>query len=212
MLAVHWTPVSNTKGILKNGITKSKKGLFCFPLTGHKSLDRWWLYFFNQCGVRARKQYNGIVFRLKQQDMPAYFGHWIGATNKSDFKKEITDLKTLGLEFREVITWRLGEEIARNSGLDKGIYEFEKINELYMGLADTEIKNHPNVLIEKMNSLDFMSYAFEDYQVVLSNSIAPDRIIKVIPQGNEFGRILKQKKVAANNRFHEGRWEDCLQI
>ena len=111
MLAVHWTPVSNTKGILKNGITKSKKGLFCFPLTGHKFLDRWWLYFFNQCGVRARKQYNGIVFRLKQQDMPAYFGHWVGAINNSDFKKEITDLKTLGQEFREAITWRLGEEM-----------------------------------------------------------------------------------------------------
>jgi hypothetical protein len=135
MLAVHWTPVSNTKSILKNGITKSKKGLFCFPLTGHKFLDRWWLYFFNQCGVRERKQYNGIVFRLKEQDMPAYFGSWIGATSKSDFEKEITDLKTLGHEFKEVITWRLGEEIARNSGLDKGIYDFGKINELYVTLA-----------------------------------------------------------------------------
>jgi hypothetical protein len=204
MLAVHWTPVSNTKSILKNGITKSQKGLFCFPLTGHKFLDRWWLYFFNQCGVRARKQYNGIVFRLRQQDMPAYFGHWVGATNNSDFKKEITDLKTLGKEFRDVIAWRLGEEIARNSSLDKGIYEFEKINELYLTLAENEIKNHPKVLIEKMNSLDFMSFAFEDYQIVLSNSITSDRIIKVIPQGNEFGRVLKPKKVAADNRLHEG--------
>jgi hypothetical protein len=95
MLAVHWTPVNNTKTILKNGITKSKKGLYCFPLTGHKSLDRWWINFFNQCGVRHKKKYNGIVFRLKQQDLPAYFGHWIGATNKDDFKKEITNIKTL---------------------------------------------------------------------------------------------------------------------
>jgi len=43
--------------------------------------------------------------------MPAYFGHWVGAINNSDFKKEITDLKTLGQEFREAITWRLGEEM-----------------------------------------------------------------------------------------------------
>jgi hypothetical protein len=100
------------------------------------------------------------------------------------------------------------EEIARNSGLDKGIYEFEKINELYLTLAETEIKNHPKVLIEKMNSLNFMSFAFEDYQIVLSNSITSDRIIKVIPQGNEFGRILKRKKAADNNRLHEGGWED----
>jgi len=75
MLAVHWTPVSKTKSILKNGISKSKKGLYCFPLTGLKSLDRWWIHFFNQCGARQRKKYNGVVFRLKQSDMPAYFGH-----------------------------------------------------------------------------------------------------------------------------------------
>ena len=140
--------------------------------------------------------------------MPAYFGHWVGAINNSDFKKEITDLKTLGQEFREAITWRLGEEIAGNLGLDKGIYEFGKINELYVRLAESEIKNHPKVLIEKMNSLDFMSFTFEDYQIVLSNSIAPDRIIKVIPQGNEFGRVLKRKKAAANNRLRGGSWED----
>jgi hypothetical protein len=59
-----------------------------------------------------------------------------------------------------------------------------------------------------MNSLDFMAYTFEDYQIVLSNSIAPNRIIKVLPQGNEFGRVLKQKKAAAINRLRKGDWED----
>ncbi len=55
MVAVHWTPVNNTKDILKKGITKSKNGLYCFPLTGHKFLDRWWIYFFSQCANRQKR-------------------------------------------------------------------------------------------------------------------------------------------------------------
>ena len=194
MLAVHWTPVSRTKNILKNGITKSKKGLYCFPLTGHKSLDRWWLYFFNQCGVRQRKKYNGIVFRIKQQDLPAYFGHWIGATNRDTFKKEIAAVKQLGTEFKETIIWRLGEMIAQQANLDTDIYDYEKRNELYLKLAEQEINTSPKALVEKLNDLDFMTFALEDYQVVLTHSIPADRIVKLIPQGDEFGRVQRLKK------------------
>lgn len=193
MLAVHWTPVSKTKIILKNGITKSKKGLYCFPLTGLKSLDRWWIYFFNQCGARQRKKYNGIIFKLKQEDMPAYFGHWIGATNRDDFKKEITSLKTLGAEFRQTILWRLGEEFAKKSNLD-AIYDHEKQSELFLKLAELEIQKSPKTLTEKTADLDFMTFALEDYQIVLTNSISSDRILKVLPQGNEFGRVTRMRK------------------
>jgi hypothetical protein len=194
MLAVHWTPVSKTKTIFKNGITKSKKGLYCFPLTGIKSLDRWWIYFFNQCGVRQRKKYNGIVFRLKQEDMPAYFGHWIGATNRDDFKKEITNLKTLGKEFRKTVLWRLGEELARKSNLDNGISDYEKQTELYLELAELEVQKSSKILTEKTADLDFMTFALEDYQIVLTNSISADRILKVLPQGDEFGRVRRLRK------------------
>jgi len=144
MLAIHWTPVNNTKSILRNGIACSKKGLYCFPLTGLASLDRWWIYFFNQCGVRQRKKYNGIIFRIQQQDLPAYFGHWIGATNKDQFSKEITCLKMFKAKYRETVIWRLGEE------------------------------SHP---------------------------VPPKRIIKIIPQGNEFGRVLRLKK-RYNTKHH----------
>lgn len=193
MLAVHWTPVGKTKHILKNGITKSKKGLYCFPLTGHKALDRWWLYFFNQCGVRRRKKYNGIVFRIKQQDLPAYFGHWIGATNKDSFKKEVLTVKQLGAEFRETIMWRLGELVAFKAyGID--IYKSDKLIEQFLKLAEEEINKDPKALIATLNDLDFMMYALEDYQIVLSHSIPADRIVKVIPQGDEFGRVQRLKK------------------
>jgi hypothetical protein len=194
MLAVHWTPVNDTKKVLKNGIRKSKKGLFCFPLTGHKHLDKWWVNFFNQCGVRYRKKYNGIVFRIKKEDLPAYFGHWIGATNRHDFKKEITDLKSFGKQYRETLLWRMGEEIARANNLDNGVYNYKIIDKLYSELADKEMIHNASALTERLNSIDFMSYTLDDYQIVLSHSISADRIIKVLPQGNEFGRVLRQKK------------------
>lgn len=194
MLAVHWTPVSKTKSILKNGISKSRNGLYCFPLTGLKSLDRWWIHFFNQCGVRQRKKYNGIVFRLKQSDMPAYFGHWIGATNRDNFKKEITDLKTLGTEFRMTILWRLGEELARKQNIDYDHFDREKETELYLKLAELEIQKSPKTLAEKTADFSFMAFTLEDYQIVLSKSISADRILKVLPQGDEFGRVIRLRK------------------
>jgi hypothetical protein len=194
MLAVHWTPVNKTKHILKNGIAKSKKGLYCFPLTGHKALDRWWLYFFNQCGARQRKKYNGVVFRIKQQDLPAYFGHWIGATNQDTFKKEITTIKQLGAEFKKTIIWRLGAMLAQEANLGNDIYDHDKQTELYLRLAEQEISKSPKAFADKLNDLNFMTFTFQDYQIVLTNSIPADRIIKLIPQGDEFGRVQRLKK------------------
>lgn len=194
MLAIHWTPVNETKKILKNGIRKSKKGLYCFPLTGHKHLDKWWVNFFNQCRVRPRKKYNGIVFRIEKNDLPACFGHWIGATNKDNFTKEIKDLKFLEKQYRDTLLWRMGEEIAWANNLGHTIYEFETIDKLYTDLAEKEIMKNPGALTERLNSIGFMTYSLEDYQIVLSNSISADRIVKVIPQGNEFGRVLRQEK------------------
>lgn len=194
MLAVHWTPVKNTKAVLKNGIAKSKNGLYCFPLTGHKSLDRWWIYFFNQCGVRNRKKYNGIVFRIREDDLPAYFGHWIGATTKCTFEKEFATLKGLQKEFRNVLMWRLGEMLQQQSGLKMDHNDHEKVTECYMTLATEAIRKSPVALAGKLNDLDLMTYSFEDYQIVLSHAIPAKRIIKVMPQGNEFGRVIKIAK------------------
>ncbi|MEI6949255.1 hypothetical protein V9K67_18870 [Paraflavisolibacter sp. H34] len=194
MLAVHWTPVNRTKNILKNGITKSKTGLYCFPLTGHKALDRWWITFFKQRNVRSRNKYNGIVFRLTEQDLPACFGHWIGSTTKDSFSKETICLKALEAKFRETILWRMGEELAGKLSLHAGILEHEKQAELFLQLAEQEIRKAPGTITGKLNDLDFMTYTFEDYQIVLSNSIAPGRIIKILPQGDEYGRVRRLKK------------------
>ena len=77
MLAIHWSPVKNTKKILNQGITKSKNGIYCFPLTGHFALDKWWVKAFNQYNFCVnKKKYNGFIFKIEKQFLPAYFGHW----------------------------------------------------------------------------------------------------------------------------------------
>lgn len=198
MLAVHWAPVSKTKYILRNGIRKSPNGLYCFPLTGHKALDRWWVNFFNQCRVRDRKKYNGIVFHIEQEDFPAYFGYWYGATNRDCFQKEITSLKQLGTTFREDIMWRLGAMKAQQKEIDNLNYTVEEREELYLRLAEAEISNVSGSLASLLNDLDFMSFTFYDYQLVLSHSIPAKRIVKIMPQGDEFGRVLRRKKKTIN--------------
>jgi len=188
MLAVHWAPVSKTKNILKNGITKSHNGLYCFPLTGHKAVDRWWVTFFNYSTSRERKKYNGIVFRIKKEDLPAYFGYWMGATTRDIYKKKIITLKELEIKFRETLLWRLGEHIA----WAEGVGHCGDVD--YMKLAMERMIKEPKALTELMMEPDFMRYSLEDYQIVLSHSISADRIIKVLPKESEFGKVKRLQK------------------
>jgi hypothetical protein len=145
--------------------------------------------------VRERKKYNGIVFRIKKEDFPAQFGHWIGSTNKDDFEKEIKSIQQLGKEFRDTIVFRLGEELARKKSIE---YDPNESSEVFMRLGEQEIQQSPKVITEKRNDLNFMTYALEDYQIVLSNSIAPNRIMKVLPQGDAFGKAIRLKKKYGN--------------
>ena len=198
MIAIHWPPVKNTKNILKNGISKSKNGLFCFPVTGDKVLDKWWVNFFNQSRARYRKKYNGFLFRIKEHDMPAYFGHWISATTKIKFDKKIKTTKQLGEEFKQTILWRLGEEIARKNHLGTDIYDWNESEKLYLKLAYENLIKEPKHFL---NDKDLLSYALEDYQIILSNPISPKRILKIIPQGNEFGKTLRKTNIYKNNKW-----------
>jgi hypothetical protein len=185
MLAIHWTTVQHTKHILKNGITKSKNGLYCFPLTGHPSIDKWWVHFFNQCAGRHKKSYHGIIFRIAEDDLPAYFGHWIGATTTDTFTKPIQTLSALGEQYRKNLLWRIGESIAMSSGMQ------EKGNpESYLDIGEKALSEKDGVLTNYFNDRDFMQYTLEDYQIVLSHSIPAKRIIRVIPQGNDFAKRL----------------------
>lgn len=190
MLAIHWAPVGNTKHILKNGIRKTKRGLYCFPLTGHKVLDKWWVNFFNNHTNRGRKKFNGIVFRITQADMPAKFGHWIGSTSKDNFEKEINDLETLERQYRDTVLCRMGEMLHHSVSNN-----FFTDGKHFIALAQNELKTSPGALNKLLATVDFMTFAFEDYQIVLSSSIKADRIIKVLPQGDKNGRALRKEKL-----------------
>ena len=98
------------------------------------------------------------------------------------------------MEFRQTIIWRLGEALARKQHLESDFLDYKKVNELYERLVEIELKKSPDILAKTMNDLDLMAFTFEDYQIVLSNSISPDRIIKLIPQGDQFGKITRLRK------------------
>ncbi len=133
--------------------------------------------------------------------MPAYFGHWVNASSRSDLKNEITNLKSLSTGFRESILWRMGEFLVHQRNPDMSLADWDRARDTYISVAEAEIEKNPKTFIDSMNDLDFMRYTFEDYQIVLSNSIPANRILKILPQGNEFGRVLRQKKLAAPTRY-----------
>jgi hypothetical protein len=189
MLAIHWTPVANTKKILRTGIAKSKKGLYCFPLTGSYQVDRWWVKFFNM--VRAKKRYNGIVFKISKNDLPAYFGHWIGATSRDTFDKPILTIKELRDEYRNNLLFRIGEYFLHQKGELTTAADFARD---FVDIAKREIKANEKVKI-LLQDLDIKTFALEDIQIVLSSSVSADRIVKVISDGTDTGRQRRKKKL-----------------
>ncbi|WP_243735362.1 hypothetical protein [Paenibacillus turpanensis] len=187
MLVVHWSPVNNSKNIIKNGIKKGQNGVYCFPLTGHLSLDRWWMKALKRFR-RDGKRYNGFIFRVEEQDLPAYFGHFMGATTKDNFMKSIKTLAQLGIEIQNTIIWRIGERsILRTT-------EWLRNDIDYIKLGREELQKRPELYKETLTDANFMEYILEDYQIVLTKSIAANRIIRIIPPTEEFGRILYKNK------------------
>jgi hypothetical protein len=194
MLAVHWSPVKNTRRILKNGIRKAGQGVHCFPLTGVPGLDRYWRRLF-----RAGRplEYNGFVFRLTHDDFPAFFGHYAcGATYLT--------LPELTSAFRETIIYRLCERYAGLGHGDVGLGfgdlstcsltaaeekalispVFKNLTEADPGLYNRTMASNPG----------YLRFIFEDFQIVLPHAIAPERIIKVIPGGGRSGRQIRKKR------------------
>ena len=188
MLAIHWTPVANTKKVLRTGIAKSKNGLYCFPLTGNHQVDRWWAKFFKN--VRPKRKYNGIVFKIRKGDLPAYFGHWIGATTRDTFDKPILTMKELGYEYRNNILFRIGEYFLHQKGDEMTADDFARD---FVDVAKREITANASAK-RLLDDLSTKTFALEDIQIVLSNSISADRIVKVISDGTDTGRQRRKKK------------------
>jgi hypothetical protein len=191
MLAVHWSPVKNTKNILRNGIRPSKDGVFCFPLTGHPHVDKWWVNAFRRWGWRHRTAYNGFVFRIVEGDLPAAFSDW----RHGPEDKPLNSIAQVKAEFESAIMFRFGAWYFDHSRLEASLKPHD------LDLPDHEARGreiaaqNPERYLEALNgNPKFMENVFANYQIVLSRAISPDRILRVIPGGNDYGRNIARKK------------------
>lgn len=174
MLAVHWSPIENTRRILRHGVRRSKSGLFCFPLTGQPDVDSRWRSAFQQW--YRINDYNGFVFRVTRQDLPAAFGHW---AHDADIKP-LTSLAQIEAEFENTILFRIGER-----HFDYSIEAHVKYGHQFEQIGREIVARQPNLYREILHGdSEFLQYVFEDYQLVLSHSIAPKRIIQIVINGN----------------------------
>jgi len=171
MLVIHWSPVKNTRSILKHGIRKSPRGLFCFPLTGHPVVDRCWVRLFRW--ERPRTQFNGFIFRVEPDDLPASFGSWVeeyvgGAPRYSS-------LPSLEREYRRTVLAKISDDI-----------EYGRDNRLR---TDEHLDSSGALILSRyLSDPEWCFRTFEDTQIILSRSISADRILRVIAGASISGR------------------------
>ena len=135
-----------------------------------------------------------LFLELSSKILPAYFGHYEGAKTNDIFDKEITDIKELTKKFEETILWKIGETLYDSN------HNFEKY---FIQKARNAVYGGNWNINRTMNSYDDMNIVFAGYQIVLSQSIHPKRIIKVVSSRNEYGKILhknrKHKEIKDND-------------
>lgn len=181
MLVVHWSPVKNTKGILRNGITAGKDSAsHFFPLTGHRSVDRWWAQAFRSW--RPRTQYNGFVVRLTDDDMPATFCHWIQwAVDNGGHAPMRQSIDELTAEYRDTILWRIGETVADSSSG----------NEAELGRKVVEAD--PEAYNRLRTDPNWMRWVFEDYEIKVFKSVPASRIQRAFAGSAKSGRQRRRE-------------------
>ncbi len=176
MLVVHWSPVKNTKVIRRNGITAGKHSAsHFFPLTGHRSVDRWWAQAFRSW--RPRTQYNEFVVRLTDEDMPATFCHWIQWAIDTGKEPPMHDtIDELTEEYRNTILWRIGEAVAKGGSKD------------YIELGRRVVESDQSALNRLRAGPNWMAWVFADYEIKVFRSIPPCRIQRTLAGSNSSGR------------------------
>jgi hypothetical protein len=66
---------------------------------------------------------------------------------------------------------------------------------MYLEIAKAEVENNPDLFTESSNNTGFLEKTFSDWQIILSRTVSPNRILKVVSDRNEYGKVLyKQKK------------------
>lgn len=181
MLAIHWSPVKNTKRILRSGIRANKGRVFCFPLTGHDTVDRWWVRLFQHSKTCSIGQYNGFVFRVTEEDLPAQFSDWIvDAIGQAKWFESLPELES---EFRKMLLFRIGETYNR---MPESTVDLESLGEKL-------VREDPMLHSRFTQDPEWMNWVFSDYQIVLSGSVSAKRIIRTVAGSQQSGRQRVRK-------------------
>jgi len=199
MLAVHWSPVKNTRQILRSGIKKSRDGLFCFPLTGNPYVDRWWVKMLRRCRARKRNSYNGFVFRIEQSDLPATYSTFF-ATAFGGRIESYTSLKKLEALFRGFLYLGVCEHARRQNLNEQPMWNTHE-EAVEFGKLVTELDP---VQLSLLRSDPYRMLSMFDFlEMVLSVSISPDRILRVISGDKLNGRQQVRKFRQASHESPE---------
>ena len=189
MLAVHWSPVKNTRQILRSGIRKSRDGLFCFPLTGDSYVDRWLVKMLRHCNERKRSSFNGFVFRIEQSDLPATYSPFWGDAFGGQIET-YASLKKLEALFRDFLYWGVGEHARRQNHTEQPAWNTQE-EAVEFGKLVTKL--HPEQMSLLRSDPSRMLWIFDFLEMVLSVSIAPGRILRVISGDKLNGRQQVRK-------------------
>lgn len=191
MKVIHWSPIENKESILEKGLLVKDTWLCGNLLTPFHSLNRWWLDF-----IFKDQECLGYIFDLQDSDFPLVYNHWVSHKDQeydedynllSSIRKPIASLlaasehpqengiysspAALQQGCRENILWRIGEQLDTQNN---------QAESTYISNAIEHIQHKPSALDSFIGNPDFMIYTFEDYELLLSNHILPERIIKVV--------------------------------
>ena len=116
---------------------------------------------------------------------------------------EIKSLEELESRYREEIISRFG---FHNVNLDLATnLEWEAMFDLFFETGQSEIQKDNKLINKLLNDPDHIDDTFGHWQIILSRSISSDRIIKIISDRNEYGKVLHKKK---KNKFIEENRDD----
>lgn len=189
MKVVHWSPLENAHSILQEGLKLADSWTSASILSPHHDLNRWWLDF--QFRDRPCK---GFVFELQAADFPLAHGHWIIDSDRPDDAEppyrrftiaEIAEhnphcvfdsLEALKREYFHTFVWRIGEQLSSNY----------RESESYFPKGLEQLRQDQNAWARHVADPNLLPYTFEDYQVLLSKPISPERIERVLEPDEPF--------------------------
>jgi len=104
--------------------------------------------------------------------------------------KSVNDPKLLDRIFSD---WISSKIFAKCKGAPI-IYMNQEEKIIFLEKGKIEIQKNEDLLKESLIDFDLLDNSFSTWQIILSRSIAPNRIIKIVTNQDEFGKILHKNR------------------